>query len=102
MGEWESNLAIIILNYNGYELTIENAKKLRSFSDKLNLVIVDNCSKNDSAKFIKEAFVADENTYVIENTVNSGYAYYCGNIFINAGIDIGNFQKTVDIIKKQI
>ena len=35
-------------------------------------------------------------------TVNSGYAYYCGNIFINAGIDIGNFQKTVDIIKKQI
>ena len=35
-------------------------------------------------------------------TVNSGYAYYCGNIFINAGIDIGNFQKTVDMIKKQI
>ena len=94
MGEWESNLAIIILNYNGYELTIKNAKKLRSFSDKLNLVIVDNCSKNDSAKFIKEAFVADENTYVIENTVNSGYA--AGN---NVGLRfVSKNLKSVDAV----
>lgn len=94
MEEWESNLAIIILNYNGYELTIENAKKLRSFSDKLNLVIVDNCSKNDSAKIIKEAFATDENTYVIENTVNSGYA--AGN---NVGLRfVSENLKNVDAV----
>ena len=35
-------------------------------------------------------------------TTNSSYAYYNGNIFVNAGIDIGNYQKAVDIIKEQI
>ena len=35
-------------------------------------------------------------------TTNSSYAYYNGNIFVSAGIDIENYQKTVDIIKEQI
>ena len=35
-------------------------------------------------------------------TANSTFAYYSGNIFVAAGIKIGNFQKALDIIKQQI
>ena len=35
-------------------------------------------------------------------TANSTFAYYSGNIFVAAGIEIGNFQKALDIIKQQI
>ena len=35
-------------------------------------------------------------------TTNSSYGYYNGNIYVSAGIDIENYQKTVDIINKQI
>ncbi len=35
-------------------------------------------------------------------TTSSSYSYYTSNIFVNAGIDIDNYQKAVDIIKQQI
>lgn len=35
-------------------------------------------------------------------TTGSSYAYLNSNIFVNAGIDIENFDKTLDIINKQI
>ena len=35
-------------------------------------------------------------------TTGSSYAYLNGNIFVSAGIDIENFDKTLDIINKQI
>ena len=48
MSEWERGLAVVILNYNGYELTIESTKNFRKISSELSIVIVDNCSTNDS------------------------------------------------------
>ena len=35
-------------------------------------------------------------------TVSSSFSYYTGNIFVNAGIEIENFEKATDIIKEQI
>ena len=35
-------------------------------------------------------------------TANSSFSYYTGNIFISAGIEIDNFEKTTEIIKEQI
>ena len=35
-------------------------------------------------------------------TTNSNFSYVSGNIFVNAGIDIPNFEKTLDISKKQV
>ena len=40
MNEWERSLAIVILNYNGYELTIESTNNFRKLSKKLNMIIV--------------------------------------------------------------
>ena len=35
-------------------------------------------------------------------TASSSFSYYTGNIFVNAGIEIENFEKAADIIKEQI
>ena len=35
-------------------------------------------------------------------TANSSFSYYTGNIFINAGIEIENYEKATSIIKEQI
>ena len=35
-------------------------------------------------------------------TASSNFSYYTGNIFVNAGIEIENFEKATDIIKDQI
>ena len=35
-------------------------------------------------------------------TASSSFSYYTGNIFINAGIEIENFEKARDIIKEQM
>ncbi len=74
MNEWERSLAIVILNYNGYELTIESTNNFRKLSKKLNIVIVDNCSKNDSLAKLQVAFADDDKVHIIENGKNTGYA----------------------------
>lgn len=74
MKTWESKCAILILNYNGAELTIESTKRLRGYSKKLQIVIVDNCSEDQSYQNIKENFERDQYTYTIENDKNAGYA----------------------------
>jgi len=35
-------------------------------------------------------------------TTSSSFSYYTGNIFVNAGIEIDNFEKAINIIKEQI
>lgn len=35
-------------------------------------------------------------------TASSSFSYYTGNIFVNAGIEIENFEKATNIIKEQI
>ena len=35
-------------------------------------------------------------------TASSSFSYYTGNIFVNAGIEIENFEKATEIIKEQI
>lgn len=74
MEEWKKKCAILILNYNSAELTISTTKKLRSFGDDLTIVIVDNCSTDESYKKISAKYKNDEYVHIIENHVNGGYA----------------------------
>lgn len=79
------------------------------------VILDDENLKNENLKYIGMVYNAilggSANSKLFQNvrekaslayTVNSSFAYYCENIFIHAGIDITNYQKTVDIIKKQI
>lgn len=74
-----NNLAIVILNYNDYELTIANVNKLIEQNVKYPIIIVDNQSLNDSYKILQDEFNAKLNIDVIQSDKNGGYSY--GNNF---------------------
>lgn len=74
MSNWQNKIAIVILNYNGVDLTSENVRRLRSYSEEIYIIIVDNCSTDGSGKTLLDMFSNDLNTKVILNNKNTGYA----------------------------
>ena len=94
--EWEEEMKsiqpkvlIVILNYGTYELTLNLIKDLRTDLDYDNysIMVVDNCSPNESAKVLEEKKV--EMDYIFyANEENSGYAAG-NNIGIRYGIEHG-------------
>jgi len=78
------NLAVLILNYNSSSLTISNADNMLQFGKGLNVVIVDNCSTDDSVAKFESHFKDAKNVFICKNNSNSGYAAgnNCGIKFI--------------------
>lgn len=77
----ERNLktAIIILNYNTWEMTIEMIKQLRNTvdveNDKATIVVVDNKSENESIKNLSDWIKENgQKEILLEATQNRGYA----------------------------
>lgn len=65
--------AVIILNYNNYEDTIQCIKSVQKNTyPYFDIIVVDNCSSNDSVKQIKAIF--DDEIIFMETGVNLGYA----------------------------
>ena len=97
----KATTAIVILNYKSYQDTITCINSiLKSKNDGYVIIVVDNDSKNDSLKYIAEAFTGVmpvhyyNNNYntqpnagilLVDNRINSGYA--AGN---NVGLRIGH------------
>lgn len=79
MIQWKNKLAILILNYNCANQTLSNVYQLKKLSDELVIVIVDNCSTDDSVKMLKQCLVGQSNIVILENKKNEGYAV--GNNF---------------------
>ena len=70
----QPKVLIVILNYRTYELTIELIKKLKNLSyNNFNVMVVDNCSPNDSAKVLEE-LSTELNFIFYANKTNAGYA----------------------------
>lgn len=63
----------VILNYNSYNLIIEKVKLLNSYKCLNEIIIVDNCSNNDSFERLKK--IQNEKIKVIKTERNGGYAY---------------------------
>lgn len=77
-----NELAVIILNYNDYQMTIKcvtNLVKIHLYAD---VVVVDNNSSNNSYKILLEKFRRYENISIIKAEKNGGYSF--GN---NYGIE---------------
>ena len=73
-------IGVIILNYNGYELTRECLNSVRKSTYRpLSILVVDNASTDNSVCNLKKLLPADN---LIELSVNGGYPY--GN---NVGIE---------------
>ncbi len=69
------DIAILILNYNNYNLTIECVNNLIKIKSQYQIVIVDNNSPNDSYKLLSDEFSCYENIAVIKSEYNGGYSY---------------------------
>ena len=69
------NLAIVILNFNTYEKTIECIESiLKTYSENLTIYVIDNFSNNDSYKILKRRYEDFNNIYIMKSLENGGYA----------------------------
>lgn len=79
-------IGCVILNYNDSTTTINLLNKIKSFHLLNRIIVVDNCSKDNSYQALKE--FEDSKIKVIQSTRNGGYGY--GN---NLGI---KYLKEID------
>lgn len=93
--ENETKVAVVILNYNTYQLTIKEIENIEDVieGDQLNIFIVDNCSTNESVEklncYLNEGKKRFHHKYsFISSLSNKGYAAG-NNIGIKAAIDAG-------------
>ena len=65
--------AIIVLNYNDYKTVIDYIELIKDYKSIDKIVIVDNCSTDDSYNKLKK--YNSERIYVVKSPENKGYAY---------------------------
>lgn len=67
-----ATVAMIILNYNDYITTIDYVKKIRDYAVLDIIVIVDNCSTDNSMKELQ--FLKNNKVHLVKTEKNGGYA----------------------------
>ena len=85
--------AMVILNYKSPCITVSAARHLLEFGTGLHVIIVDNCSGDDSRDVFDVAFAYEPLVHLVYNEDNRGYAY--GN---NVGIDYAAKLGCIDFI----
>ncbi len=85
--------AMVILNYKSPRLTVSAAKHLLDFGTGLHVIIVDNCSGDDSRAVFESAFAGEPLVHLVYNEDNRGYAH--GN---NVGIDYAEQLGDIDFV----
>lgn len=68
-------LAIIILNYKNYEMTIECVNNLKKLDIGAKIIVVDNNSPNDSYEQLTRRLASLNNVYLVKTEKNGGYSY---------------------------
>lgn len=84
-------LAIIILNYLDYEMTIKCIDHLKEIGVKHDIIIIDNASPNKSYEILYEKYRSYEDIVVKRTSKNGGYGYG-NNIGIQEAKKIADFQ----------
>ena len=84
------NTAIIILNYNDFTTTKEMIEQIKDYKILNHIIIVDNCSTDDSYNILKKE--EKNNIEVIKTKSNNGYA--SGN---NYGIKYAINKSTLSV-----
>lgn len=71
--EMLDQLLIVVLNYKNYEMTIKCVENI--IESTANILIVDNCSPNESYDVLQKRYTHAENVHVVKSDRNGGYAY---------------------------
>ena len=112
-----TKLGIVIVNYNDYKTTIELLNNIKDYKCLTSIVIVDNCSTDESVKHLKK--YENKKICILEAKENKGYAAglnigakylnekhkKCNIIFSNSDIIISkeeDLKKLSDDIKENI
>ena len=69
-----NSLAVIILNYNSSELSINAAKNILNLETGAKIIVVDNCSTDNSQETLDRELGNIENVYLEFSKSNKGYA----------------------------
>jgi len=83
---------MVILNYNDYQTTLNLIKQIQIFELLKSIVIVDNCSTDDS--FVELEKLSNEKIKVIQTEANNGYSSG-NNVGIKTLLDINNVDYIV-------
>lgn len=77
MNRKDNTIGVVILNYCSYDDTIRLVTDLQKQTGdiQLQIVIVDNCSPNESYSVLSEKFANTNNVVVLKTDRNGGYAY---------------------------
>lgn len=77
-------ITVIMINYKGTQDTVEaiNSLKSQNFKDKFKIIVVDNCSPDNSFSILRDIYTEDSMVDIILSERNGGFAY--GN---NYGIE---------------
>lgn len=74
------HVIVLILNYNSWKDTVAYIHQLKLQQGiQLSILVIDNCSTDDSYKTLNQQFDDDNQVEIIESDYNGGYAY--GNNF---------------------
>lgn len=66
-------VAVIVLNYSNYSMTMECVDRIKK--SKSSIVVIDNCSPNNSFEELSDYYKEVKNVSVIKSGRNGGYAY---------------------------
>lgn len=85
----KNSISIILPNYNGkhlMEMYIPTAIEALNFSKvDYEIIVIDDCSTDDSVKFLKETY---PDFILIQNAKNSGFSYTCNQGLAKASKDL--------------
>ena len=70
----EKNISLVVLNYRSYDDTVTCVNQLLSFETKFHIIIVDNCSPDDSGKKLLDLYHNTPYVDVILSKDNRGYS----------------------------
>lgn len=70
----EKEYAIVILNYNNGNMVLDSIKKFKNLNKNIQIVLVDNCSTDNSKELFEKELKNIENIWVIYSDENKGYA----------------------------
>lgn len=88
-----NNVALIVLNYNSGNDTVFCVKKIASFQKNYHIIVVDNCSTDDSLTAINNELKDTKNVDIVISKENKGYS--AGN---NLGIKYAVAHYKIDVI----
>lgn len=70
----DPNTILVVLNYNNYADTSLFVNKINKYDEIKKIIIVDNCSQNNSFEILLDEFSKNHKIDVIKSPINGGYA----------------------------